>query len=59
MEPLDVDELELATARLEWARAAASCCDLPSQREALEWHVACWEAAVAAAGHDRSPGSAA
>lgn len=48
VEPLDDEELELALARLEWARAAASCLDLPSQREALEWHVACFESAIAA-----------
>jgi hypothetical protein len=35
-----VDEFELATARLDWARAAR-CVDLPSQREAMQWHVEC------------------
>lgn len=44
-----VEDFELAFARLEWARAAA-CLDLPSQREALEWHVACFEAALSAIG---------
>lgn len=39
-----VEEFELAMARLEWARTAG-CLDLPSQREALEWHIArCREA---------------
>ena len=50
VEPLEDDELELALARLEWARAAASCLELPAQREALEWHLACWESALAAFG---------
>ena len=47
MEPIQADEVELAFARLEWVRAA-HCFDVPSQREALEWHVACWEAALTA-----------
>ena len=46
IETIDSDDAELALARLEWARAAG-CLDLPSQREAMEWHVACWEAALA------------
>lgn len=45
---MDDEELELALARLEWVRAAATCLGLPAQREALEWHVASWEAALAA-----------
>ena len=36
----EVDDFELAFARLDW--------DLPSQREALQWHVAYCEAALAA-----------
>ena len=48
-----VVEFELALARLEWARAAR-CLHLPSQREALEWHVACCEAAQSAV--DREAG---
>jgi hypothetical protein len=40
-----VEELELASARLEWARAA-SCDHLRVQREALDWHVACCESAL-------------
>lgn len=52
MEPIESEDLELAFARLEWVRAAAACLDLPEQREALEWHVACWEAALAAAETD-------
>ena len=43
----EVDDFELAFARLDWARAAR-CLDLPSQREALQWHVAYCEAALAA-----------
>lgn len=49
--PVEVEELELALARLEWARAAATCCDLPAQRAALEWHLSCWESALAACEH--------
>jgi hypothetical protein len=41
------EQFELAFARLEWAQAAG-CGDLPSQREALRWHVACCEAARSA-----------
>jgi len=43
-----LEEFELAFARLDWARAAP-CLNLPSQREALQWHVACCEAALSAA----------
>lgn len=39
-----LEQFELAFARLEWAQAAG-CCDLPSQREAMRWHVGCCEAA--------------
>lgn len=40
----ELEDLELASARLEWVRASG-CLDLPSQREALAWHVArCAEA---------------
>jgi len=39
-----LEQFELAFARLEWAQAAG-CCDLASQLEALQWHVACCEAA--------------
>lgn len=42
-----VEDFELAFARLDWVRAAA-CLHLPSQREALQWHVACCEAALSA-----------
>ena len=35
----ELEDFELAFARLEWVRAS-SCLDLPSQREALAWHVA-------------------
>ena len=56
VKPVEVEELELALARLEWARAAATCLDLPSQREALEWHLACWESALAASDSAPAPG---
>lgn len=42
-----VEDFELAMARLEWARTAG-CLDLPSQREALEWHIARCEEALSA-----------
>lgn len=48
--PPDVDEVEdfeLAFARLAWVQAT-SCLQLPSQREALHWHQACCDAALAA-----------
>ena len=51
LQPPDGDEAELALARLEWARAAGCCLELPSQREALEWHLACLEAALSAREH--------
>jgi len=35
---LEGDELELAVARLEWARAAR-CLDIPEQATALLWHL--------------------
>ena len=54
MEPIDSDDAELALARLEWARAAG-CLDLPSQREALEWHLMCWEAALHATSPEQTP----
>lgn len=41
------DEVELALARLEWAKEA-HCLDIPDQARALEWHAAaCAEAQVA------------
>ena len=43
---VEVEDYELACARLEWARAT-TCLDLPAQREALDWHLACCEAAYA------------
>lgn len=42
-----VDDFELAFARLDWVRATR-CLHLPAQREALEWHVACCQAALSA-----------
>jgi hypothetical protein len=44
-EPED-DELELALARLEWAKAA-HCLNIPEQAGAMEWHAAACEAARA------------
>jgi hypothetical protein len=38
------EQLELAFARLDWAQASG-CCHLPSQLEAVQWHVGCCEAA--------------
>jgi hypothetical protein len=43
---VEAEDYELACARLEWAQVTA-CLDLPAQREALQWHVACCEAAYA------------
>lgn len=43
---VEVEDYELACARLEWVRATP-CLDLPAQREALNWHLACCEAAYA------------
>lgn len=51
----DVDEVEyfeLAFARLAWVQAT-SCLQLPSQREALVWHQACCDAALAALKHGK------
>ena len=44
---VELEDYELASARLEWARATARCLDLPAQREAIKWHLACCEAAYA------------
>ena len=43
---VEAEDYELACARLEWVQATA-CLDLPAQREALSWHLACCEAAYA------------
>ena len=43
---VEVEDYELASARLEWARATA-CLHILAQREALDWHLACCEAAYA------------
>lgn len=51
IEANEVGEFELAFARLEWARAAG-CLHLPSQREALEWHLARCREALRAADRD-------
>lgn len=47
----EVEEFELAFARLDWVRATA-CLKLPAQREALRWHLASCEAALAALSAD-------
>ena len=43
---VEAEDYELAAARLAWVRATA-CLDLPGQREALNWHLACCDAAHA------------
>ena len=43
----DIEDFELAFARLDWVRAAG-CLHLPSQREALQWHVDCCTSAAEA-----------
>jgi hypothetical protein len=50
-DPVELDdELELANARLEWAKASSRCLDIPSQANAVRWHAhACDEARDAAA----------
>jgi len=41
---LEDEEVELAIARMEWAKEA-HCLDIPDQARAMEWHVAaCAEA---------------
>ena len=52
-DPDEVEEFELAFARLAWVRAT-NCLELPSQREALDWHQACCDAARAALEHRTS-----
>ena len=54
-DPDDVEEFELAFARLGWVQAS-NCLELPSQREALDWHMACCDAALAALEHRTSGG---
>lgn len=50
--PVDDDELDLAVARLEWAKAA-HCLDIPEQASAVQWHAeACDEARHAASADD-------
>ena len=44
---VEAEDYELAASRLAWVRATA-CLDLPGQREALNWHLACCDAARAA-----------
>jgi hypothetical protein len=43
----EVEDFELAFARLAWVQTAG-CLQLPSQREAIKWHEACCDAALAA-----------
>ena len=44
---VEVEEYELASARVEWVRSS-TCLDLPAQRDALDWHVASRAAAFSA-----------
>ena len=54
-DPEPNDEVELADARLEWARAAR-CLDIPEQASAVRWHVtACDEARGAVSADGGSP----
>lgn len=53
----ELEEFELAFARLAWVQAT-HCLELPSQREALDWHKARCDAALAALEHRTSGGSA-
>ena len=46
----ELEEFELAFARLAWVQAAG-CLQLPSQRDALDWHRACCDALSALAKH--------
>ena len=46
-EPLSEEELELAVARLEWAKEVR-CLDIPEQASAVKWHVDACEQARAA-----------
>ena len=54
----ELEEFELAAARLEWVRAAG-CLHLPAQRQAVEWHQACFAAALEANDPRRHDGGAA
>jgi hypothetical protein len=50
-----LDELELAVARLEWAKAA-HCLDIPAQATAVRWHeAACDEARDVVAAEGGAP----
>jgi hypothetical protein len=50
------DDLELAVARLEWAKASR-CLDIPEQATAVRWHAhACDEARGVATADDRGHG---
>jgi hypothetical protein len=44
---IEVEEFELAFARLQWVRTS-SCLHLPAQHDALQWHIASCDAALAA-----------
>ena len=47
IEPMSEEELELAVARLEWAKEVR-CLDIPDQATAVKWHAdACDEARAA------------
>jgi hypothetical protein len=52
-EPMSEEELELAVARLEWAKAVR-CLDIPAQATAVKWHADECDAVRAALSDDAS-----
>lgn len=50
-EPMSKEELELAVARLEWAKQVR-CLDIPEQASAVKWHADACEKARAALSDD-------
>ena len=46
--PAELEEFELAFARLDWVREATTCLGQPGQQNALRWHQACCDAALSA-----------
>jgi len=48
------DDVELAAARLEWAKASR-CLDIPEQAKAMKWHAEACAAARDAATADGAP----
>lgn len=49
----ELQDVELAFARLAWAQASGGV-QLPSQLDAMNWHVSCCRAALAALEHRAS-----